>query len=143
MGHTRVATNVRAADGNRVIGTKLAQGPAYEAALKLSGMHTATQNSVGAIKAIGGTVNRVAEIAASIAGAVEEQGAATAEIAHNVQQASHGTTLVASNITEVNRGASETGAASAQVLSSAKSLASGSNRLTLELAKFLSTVRAA
>jgi methyl-accepting chemotaxis protein len=60
-----------------------------------------------------------------------------------VQQAAHGTSQVASNITEVNRGAAETGSASAQVLGSAKSLADESNRLKLEMGKFLETVRAA
>ena len=40
-------------------------------------------------------------------------------------------------------GAAETGAASAQVLSSAQSLASEGSRLKFELGKFLATVRAA
>ena len=85
-------------------------------------MQVATQEAVGAIKGIGGTITRISEIAAAIAAAVEEQGAVTQEISRNVQQAARGTTQVASNITDVNRGASETGAASAQVLASAQSL---------------------
>jgi methyl-accepting chemotaxis protein len=109
----------------------------------IRGMQTATQESVAAIKEIGGTIGRISEIAATIAAAVEEQGAATQEISRNVQQASHGTTQVASNITEVNRGAAETGSASAQVLGSARSLANESSRLKLEMVKFLDTVRAA
>jgi methyl-accepting chemotaxis protein len=109
----------------------------------IRGMQSATQESVAAIKEIGGTIGRISEIAASIAAAVEEQGAATQEISRNVQQAAQGTTKVASNITDVNRGASETGSASAQVLGSAKSLANESNRLKLEMVKFLDTVRAA
>ncbi|MGB9115251.1 hypothetical protein [Bradyrhizobium sp.] len=40
-------------------------------------------------------------------------------------------------------GAAETGSASSQVLSSAQSLSSESNRLKLEVGKFLATVRAA
>jgi methyl-accepting chemotaxis protein len=110
---------------------------------QISGMQAATQESVSAIKEIGGTIGRIAEIASTIAAAVEEQGAATQEIARNVQQAAQGTTQVASNITEVNRGAGETGSASSQVLSSAQSLAGESNRLKLEVAKFLTTVRSA
>jgi methyl-accepting chemotaxis protein len=106
-------------------------------------MQTATQESVAAIKEIGGTIGRISEIATTIASAVEQQGAATQEISRNVQQAASGTQQVASNITEVNRGAAETGSASAQVLGSAKSLANESNRLKLEMAKFLVTVRAA
>jgi len=44
---------------------------------------------------------------------------------------------------EVQRGAGETGSASSQVLSSAQSLSADSNRLKLEVGKFLDTVRAA
>ena len=54
-----------------------------------------------------------------------------------------GTAMVASNITDVNRGAGETGSASSQVLSSAQSLSTESNRLKLEMDKFLNSVRAA
>jgi methyl-accepting chemotaxis protein len=79
-------------------------------------IQTATQESVAAIKEIGATISRVSEIAGAISTAVEKQGSATQEISRNVQQAAHGTAEVASSITEVSRGASETGAASAQVL---------------------------
>jgi PAS domain S-box-containing protein len=114
-----------------------------EIGTQIDGMQTATRETVAAIKEIGGTINRVSEIAAAIAAAVEEQGAATQEIARNVQQAALGTAQVATNITDVNRGASETGSASSQVLSSARSLSSESNHLKVEVDKFLMTVRAA
>ncbi len=114
-----------------------------EISTQISEMQAATQDSVVAIKEIGGTIGRISEIATTIASAVEEQGAATHEITRNVQQAAQGTTQVASNITDVSRGAAETGSASAQVLSSARSLANESNRLKLELSKFVATVRAA
>ena len=114
-----------------------------EIGAQIRGMQSATQDSVAAIKEISSTIGRISEIAATIAAAVEEQGAATQEIARNVQQAAQGTTQVATNITDVNRAASETGSASTEVLGSAKSLANESNRLKLEMAKFLETVRAA
>ncbi|HMK79478.1 MAG TPA: methyl-accepting chemotaxis protein [Xanthobacteraceae bacterium] len=114
-----------------------------EISTQIVGMQTATQESVGAIKEIGGTINRIAEIASTIAAAVEEQGAATQEIARNVAEAARGTQQVATNITDVNRGAGETGSASTQVLASAQSLASESNHLKGEVDKFLMTVRAA
>ena len=110
---------------------------------QITGIQGATQESVGAIKEISGTIEKLAEIASTIAAAVEEQGAATQEISRNVQQAAHGTQQVSSNITDVQRGASETGSASAQVLSAAQSLSSDSNRLKLEVGKFLDSVRAA
>src|SRR2546428_11794721 len=55
-----------------------------EIAGQVAGMQTATQDSVAAIKTIGGTIGRISEIASTIAAAVEEQGAATQEIARNV-----------------------------------------------------------
>ncbi len=114
-----------------------------EISTQIAGMQTATEESVAAIKEIGGTINRISEIAAAIAAAVEEQGAATQEIARNVQQAAQGTSQVAQNIGDVNKGATETGSASTQVLSSAQSLSSESSRLKVEVEKFLTTVRAA
>jgi methyl-accepting chemotaxis protein len=110
---------------------------------QISGIQSATQESVGAIKDISGTIERLSEISSAIAAAVEEQGAATQEISRNVQQAAEGTEQVSSNIIDVQRGAGETGSASTQVLASAQSLSGDSNRLKLEVGKFLDTVRAA
>ena len=109
---------------------------------QVSGIQAATQESVGAIQAISGTIAKLSEISSAIAAAVEEQGAATQEISRNVQQASLGTTQVSANIADVQRGASETGSASSEVLSAAQSLSGESNRLKLEVGKFLSSVRA-
>jgi methyl-accepting chemotaxis protein len=114
-----------------------------EISQQINGIQAATQDSVAAIKEIGDTIGRMSEIASTIAAAVEEQGAATQEISRNVQQAAQGTQQVSSNITDVQRGTSETGSASSQVLSAAQSLSRDSNRLKLEVGKFLNTVRAA
>ena len=110
---------------------------------QVTGIQAATRESVGAIKEISGTIERLSEIASTIAAAVEEQGAATKEISRNVQQAAQGTQQVSANITDVQRGAAETGSASSQVLSAAQSLSGDSNRLKLEVGKFLGSVRAA
>ena len=110
---------------------------------QIAGIQAATQDSVVAIKEIGETIARMSEISSTIASAVEEQGAATQEISRNIQQAAEGTTQVSSNITDVQRGAGETGSASTQVFSAAQSLSRDSNRLKLEVGKFLQTVRAA
>lgn len=114
-----------------------------EISAQITGMQAATQDSVAAIKEIGGTIDRMSEIAAAIAAAVEEQGAATQEIARNVQKAAQGTSQVAQSVGDVNKGASETGSASSQVLASAQSLSGESSRLKAEVDTFLSTVRAA
>ena len=110
---------------------------------QISSIQAATQESVGAIKEISGTIEQLSEIASAIAAAMEEQGAATQEISGNVQKAARGTEQVSANITDVQRGATETGSASAQVLSAARSLSGESNRLKVEVGKFLGSVRAA
>jgi methyl-accepting chemotaxis protein len=135
-GFAVVASEVKALAGQTAKATE-------EISAQIAGMQTATRESVAAIKEIGGTIGRISEIAGTIAAAVEQQGAATGEIARNVQEAARGTTAVAGHIVDVNRGASETGAASTQVLSSAQSLSRESSRLKSEVDKFLATVRAA
>jgi methyl-accepting chemotaxis protein len=110
---------------------------------QIAGMQTATQESVDAIREISTTINRISEIAGVIAAAVQEQGAATQEISRNIQQAARGTSEVAKSITDVDHSAGETGSASTQVLSSAKSLSNEGSRLKAEVDKFLVMVRAA
>ena len=114
-----------------------------EITTQIAGMQAATGDSVATIKEISGTIDLMSEISSAIAAAVEEQGAATQEIARNVQQAAELSARVAANITDVDRGNSETGAASAQVLSAAQSLSRESNHLQTEVQNFLSTIRAA
>ena len=114
-----------------------------EISQQITDIQSATHDSVAAIKEIGATIGRISEISSTIASAVQQQGAATEEISRNVQRAAAGTAEVASNITDVQRGATETGSASSQVFSAAKSLSHESNRLKLEVSKFIGTVRAA
>jgi methyl-accepting chemotaxis protein len=109
----------------------------------IAGMQQATEESVAAIKEIGTTIGQISTISSSIAGAVEQQGAATHEIARNVQNVAAGTQEAAANILKVDRGATETGSASEQVLSSARSLSGESARLRAELDRFMANIRAA
>ncbi len=110
---------------------------------QIADIQSATKDSVTAIKEIGGIIARISEISATIASAVEQQGSATQEISKNVQRAAEGTSKVEASISDVQRGASEAGGASSEVLSAAKSLSGESNRLKLEVAKFMNSVRAA
>src|SRR5260370_3549149 len=110
---------------------------------QIRGIQAATQDSVAAIKEIGDTIGRMSEISSTIAAAVEEQGAATQEISRNIQHAAQGTSQVSANVTDVQRGASNTGSGSSLVHSAAQSLSGESNRLKLEVGKFLNSIRAA
>ena len=135
-GFAVVAQEVKALAGQTAKATE-------EIGAQISGMQTATGESVSAIKEIEATIARISDITQSVAAAVEQQGVAANEIALNVQQAARGTAEVAGNITDVNRGAVETGAASEQVLASAKALTSESTALKQEVDRFLDSVRAA
>ena len=96
---------------------------------QITGIQSATQDSVNAIIEISTTIEKLSEISSAIASAVEQQGAATQNISRNVQQAADGTRQVSTNIAEVQRGATETGSASSQVLTAAQTLSADSNRL--------------
>jgi methyl-accepting chemotaxis protein len=109
----------------------------------ISGMQGATQESVAAIKEIGGTIGKISDIAASIASAVAQQSSATQEIARSVQTVAQGTQEAAASVMQVNRGATETGSASEEVLNSARTLSSESTRLREELDRFMANIRAA
>src|SRR5262249_60156623 len=58
-----------------------------EISAHISGMQSATRDSVAAIKEIGATIARIAAIATSVSAAVEEQGTAAPEIARNTLNA--------------------------------------------------------
>ena len=110
---------------------------------QISGIQSATQDSVQAIQGITKTIGEISEIAAAIAAAVEEQGAATSEIARNVEQAAAGTDEVSSNIQGVTQAASEAGSTSSQVLGAATELSQQSELLKSEVEKFMAQVRTA
>ncbi len=111
--------------------------------VQISGMQSATGESVEAIKQIGTVILRISEVSGMIAAAVEEQGVATREIARNVQMASAGAAQVGGAIADVHQGAADTGSASGQVLSSAQSLSGQASQLKLEVDNFLASIRAA
>jgi methyl-accepting chemotaxis protein len=114
-----------------------------EIGTQISGMQTATRESVEAIKQIGAVILQISDVSGIIAAAVDEQGAATREIARDVLMASDGSARVGSAIADVHQGAADTGSASGQVLSSAQSLSSQASQLKLEVDNFLASIRAA
>ncbi|MBX9773632.1 MAG: HAMP domain-containing protein [Xanthobacteraceae bacterium] len=112
-----------------------------EIGAQIAGIQAVTADSVAAMKDIKNTIDRVSEIAGVISLAIEEQVGAIGEIASNVHHAATGTSDVVTNIGAVNRQASVTGHASTEVLASARSLSTESQRLKLEIEKFVAQVR--
>ncbi|MEM6614928.1 MAG: methyl-accepting chemotaxis protein [Pseudomonadota bacterium] len=106
-------------------------------------IQTATETSVGSIRAISDQIASMDEVAAMIASAVEEQGSATQEIASNVQQASAGTDEVSQNIAEVREAAVQTGVASTEMQESASVVEKRVSVIRNEIETFLDAIRAA
>ena len=110
---------------------------------QVASIQDATSGAAEAIRAIGGTVNEINEIATAIASAMEEQGAATQEIARNVQEAAHGTQEVTTNINQVTASADEAGQSAGTMVEAANDLARQAETLSSEVDGFVGKVRAA
>jgi methyl-accepting chemotaxis protein len=110
---------------------------------QISEIQSATGETVGAIRTIRETIERIDTIAAAIAAAVEEQGASTAEIARNVQQAAQGTQEVSQTISSVTLAAKDAGVSAKQMSGASAELSEESARLRQEVERFLASVRAA
>ncbi len=110
---------------------------------QIAAIQAETGHAVDAIKAIGGTIRQMSEIATAIASAVEQQGAATRDISNNIQLVAQGTNGVAANIAGVNEAAGETGAAATQVLTAADDLSRQADMLRGAVNGFLVKIRAA
>jgi methyl-accepting chemotaxis protein len=110
---------------------------------QISMVQQATSEVVDSIRAIRGTITETNDVASAIAAAVEEQSVTTKEIAANAQQAAAGTGEVSRNIEGVSQAASQTGAASSQVLASANDLAKQAETLKGAVAQFFEKLRAA
>ena len=109
----------------------------------IANMQIATKESVGAIRAIGLTIERISDISTSISGAIDQQSAATNNIVQSVHAAAQGTMEVSTNIERVADGANQTETGSSQMFEAARALSADSLRLKAEVVKFLDGVRAA
>lgn len=108
----------------------------------IEAVQAGTTRAVQAIHSINGVIERIAEISVGVSAAVEEQNAATAEIARSVDHASEGTKEVSRNIVDVERAAADTGSAAKRIAQSSTDLSAQAQRLTAEVARFVSQVRA-
>ena len=114
-----------------------------EIAHQIAAVQGATTEAVKAIQSISHTIERINEVATTIAAAVEEQGAATQEISRNVQQAATGTHEVDRNITSVTQSSGEVGSAAGELNHASSALTGQADTLRLEVDRFIAKVRAA
>jgi methyl-accepting chemotaxis protein len=109
----------------------------------IAAMQGATNDTVAAIRDIGGIIGQFSEIAASIASAVEQQGAATREIARNVQEAATGTFTVSQTVGAVTGAVAEAGEEAVKVRDAASALSDEAANLSGQVGRFIAVVKAA
>jgi methyl-accepting chemotaxis protein len=114
-----------------------------EISAQIQSIQTATNEAVGAIQVIGGTIAEIDDISSEIATAVDRQGEATRQIAGNVQQASNSTQDVNKSILRVSRASDEADKATSRLLDAANGLSTQSEQLKSEVDHFLGSLRVA
>tara|TARA_R110001583_G_scaffold17679_2_gene71257 strand:- start:32186 stop:33874 length:1689 start_codon:yes stop_codon:yes gene_type:complete len=110
---------------------------------QISATRSATDEAVKAIADIVETIEKVNEIASSIAAAIEEQQVATGEIARNVEEAARGTQDVNSNIYEVTNAVQGTGEVAKDVLQASSELSREAEKMRTIVSTFLDNVKSA
>jgi methyl-accepting chemotaxis protein len=106
-------------------------------------MQQATSAAVSALRAIGGTIERMNGIAGRISDTVGQQGEATQSIAMAVAHAAVGTAEVNSNIAAVSEVVGETSGKASGLLEAATAMTEQAGMLQREVAGFLSAVQQA
>jgi methyl-accepting chemotaxis protein len=108
---------------------------------QVSGIQSATKESVDAIQLISGTISKLNGISSAIAAAIEEQSAATQEISRSVQATANGTNEVSRTIKDVNSAAEESGRNASQLLGAAESLSQQTVSIRNSVDNFLRKVQ--
>lgn len=111
--------------------------------VKITEIQSATTLTVDSIAKISSTIDDVQSISTAVASAVEQQGGATREIAQNTHRVARRTEEVTQNIAGVSHAASNTGAASEQLMALSQSLSVQAHQLKDEVGDFILGLRAA
>ena len=110
---------------------------------QVEAIQVATATSVDSIRSITERISEMDEVSSAIAAAVEEQSAATQDIARSVQDVADGSEEVSRTISGVSDAASDTGAASVQVLQASNVLNEKADAMRTSIRTFLDVIRAA
>lgn len=105
-------------------------------------VQSAAGDAVGAIEAIGATIDRINDIVVTISAAMEQQEAATREIARNAQAAASGTESLSGTVATVQTAADDAGRTANEVLAVADALAGQADTLRRQMTRFMGSVRA-
>jgi methyl-accepting chemotaxis protein len=110
---------------------------------KISGMQSAVDSAVSAIRRIDETILRINEIGTSIEDSISQQEAATNEIADSTQQAAQSAADVGRTIKNVGTAAANTDSAADNVVGAAARLGHDAAALRSHIGEFLVRIRAA
>ncbi len=108
---------------------------------QIAAIQASTLRAAEAIQGISGTVQKVNEIAGSIASAVVQQSAATQEIARSVEQVSSSTTAITQSMEKVSAAVGRSGDDAATVKQSATILSTDSEEVSHEVRDFLGALQ--
>ena len=108
---------------------------------QVSAIQNATEDAIGAIEEIGGTIQEMHTLSGAVTEAVRNQRLATTEITHNIQEAAAGTREVATGMSAVSHAVEDTSTAAGQMLGAADELSRMAEVLRTEVTRFLSSVR--
>lgn len=118
-------------------------GATEDITTQVTSIQNLTNNTVGAIRAIGDVMNDIDLISAAIAGAVEQQTTSTETIAKNVQQASEGANELANNMSVVTKAVDATNHAASAVLKVSETFLTQAGTIEKAVDAFLKKVAAA
>ncbi|MEO1092161.1 MAG: methyl-accepting chemotaxis protein [Pseudomonadota bacterium] len=110
---------------------------------QITGLQDLSKATAGDVEGVGQVIQRMNEIATSIAAAMEEQAAATDEIARNVQEAAKGNADVSSIVVEVAAVAGESDTSALELSHAASALTGHAADLDAKVQSFLEGLRAA
>ncbi|WP_234026965.1 methyl-accepting chemotaxis protein [Erythrobacter sp. HKB08] len=112
-----------------------------EVAAQIRGMQQSTGNSVEVLRTIGEQIEQLEATAISIASAVDQQSVAGQDLARSIDLAARSSDEVSARIVEVRETALSTGAAAAQVLSSATELEGQAANMRSQVRDFIARVK--
>ncbi len=118
-------------------------GATEDITTQVSSIQNLTNDTVGAIRAIGAVMNDIDLISAAIAGAVEQQTSSTETIAKNVQQASEGANDLANNMGVVTKAVDATNHAASAMLKVSETFLAQAGTIEKAVDSFLTKVAAA
>ena len=113
-----------------------------EVAEQIRAIQASTGDSVSALRSISEQIEQLESTAVSIAAAVDQQSVAGQDLARSIDLAARSTDQVSDNVSQVRESSLATGAAAAQVLTSATELEGQATVLRHQVEDFLAHVRA-